>query len=229
MAGWFYITSDIDPYPTTHISHTYPEPGHHLHHIPVPYMAHKVYTKFHDRDEDVHQPKTDVRETLSNFYLEVELPGVKEHTELRLRWTSNRTLLLTSRTHRPDIPEGELVEEPGPPPAVTAPTPTPAPPTTGETPAAAPAPTTEAGEAPETKAAAEQAPKKHEPHLTVHERQVGEMIRAFNFPVDVDRDRTHAKLDAGLLRIVVPKIMEHGEAQHIHVPIHFTSLPSVST
>ncbi|RJE16949.1 hypothetical protein PHISCL_10714, partial [Aspergillus sclerotialis] len=117
MAGWFYITSDIDPYPTTHISHTYPEPGHHLHHIPVPYVAHKVYTKLHDRDEDIHQPTTDVRETLSNFYLEVELPGVKEHTELRLRWTSDRTLLLTSKTHRPDIPEGELVEEPGPPPA----------------------------------------------------------------------------------------------------------------
>ncbi|KIW95316.1 uncharacterized protein Z519_03900 [Cladophialophora bantiana CBS 173.52] len=240
MAGWFYITSDIDPYPTTHISHTYPEPGHHLHHIPIPYMAHKAYSKFHDKDEDVHQPKTDVRETVTNFYIEVELPGIKEHTELRLRWTSDRTLLLTSKTHRPDIPEEELVEEPGPPPVVAAPVPASAetmaengaPPASQEAPAAEAeaAPTATAAAAPAAPAPAaapaeEHAPKKHEPHLTVHERQVGEMIRAYNFPVDVDRDNTHAKLDAGLLRIVVPKVMEHGEARHIHVPIKIAPIP----
>ncbi|KIW85648.1 hypothetical protein Z517_01040 [Fonsecaea pedrosoi CBS 271.37] len=228
-AGWYYLPSDIIPYPTTNIAHTYPEPGHHLHHIPVPYVAHKVLTKFHDKDEDIHQPKTDVRETQGNFYLEIELPGVKDHSELRLRWTTERTLLLTSKTHRSQIPEEELVEEPGQPkPEAAAPAPAPT-----ETAAPAPAapPTTTIPPAPEATqdpktTGTDQTPKKFAPHLTLSERQIGEMVRAFNFPVDVDRDNTHAKLDAGLLRIVVPKVTEHGEAKHIHVPIHLPSFAS---
>merc|ERR1712000_423650 len=63
-----------------------------------------------------------------------------------------------------------------------------------------------------------EAAAKKEPHLTVHERQIGDMMRAFNFPVDVDRDNTHAKLDAGLLRVTVPKVM-HGDAKLRHIPV----------
>ncbi|KIW67290.1 hypothetical protein PV04_06555 [Phialophora macrospora] len=228
MAGWFYITSEIDPYPKIHIPHTYPEKGHHLHHIStIPYMAHNLYSKFHDKDLDAHQPKTDVRETVKNFYLEVELPGVKEHTELRLRWTNSRTLLLTSKTTRPEIPDEELLEEP-PQPAATPP-----PPAEAEAEAEAgqqngePAPTTEEAEPePEPEPEAKTKPKLLAPHLTVHERLVGEMIRAYSFPVDVDRDATHAKLEAGILRVVVPKVVhEHPVAKEGEEERHFLHVP----
>ncbi|ETI22308.1 hypothetical protein G647_06382 [Cladophialophora carrionii CBS 160.54] len=222
MAGWFYITSDMDPYPKIHIPHTYPEKGHHLHHIStIPYVAHNLYSKFHDKDLDAHQPKTDVRETTRNFYLEVELPGVKDHAELRLRWTNSRTLLLTSKTTRPEIPEEELLEEPAPPAAATTTT-TAA--DAGQQQNGGDIITTDPKTAPPEQ---KPKPKLLAPHLTIHERPIGEMIRAYNFPVDVDRDATHAKLEAGILRIVVPKV-EHtppatdkdGEEKHfLHVPV----------
>ncbi|EXJ58724.1 hypothetical protein A1O7_06153 [Cladophialophora yegresii CBS 114405] len=219
MAGWFYITSDMDPYPKMHIPHTYPEKGsHHLgcHHIStIPYMAHNLYSKFHDKDLDAHQPKTDVRETTRNFYMEVELPGVKDHAELRVRWTNSRTLLLTSRTTRPEIPEEELLEEPAQGQQ------------NGDTTTAA----VEANAAPSAPQEQNQnrnaQPKLLAPHLTIHERLIGDMVRAYSFPVDVDRDATHAKLDAGILRVVVPKVehvhpaaLKDGEEKHfLHVPV----------
>lgn len=198
--AYFYPYPEIEPYPTTHVAHTYPEKGHHLHHIPIPYLVNKAHKVFHDHDTEVHVPKADIRETLKNFYLEVELPGIKDKSELHLRWTSTRTLLVTSKTHRPDIPESELLDEQQP--------------ETGD------ATITQAPDHQQTHPEQE-AHVKREPHLTVHERPIGDMMRAFNFPIDVDRDNTHAKLDAGLLKIVVPKLV-HGKAEenHLPVPVH---------
>ncbi|KAK6383508.1 hypothetical protein LTS17_002800 [Exophiala oligosperma] len=217
--SFFYAYPDIDPYPTTHVAHTFPEKGHHLHHIPIPYLAHKAHRIFHDKDQDVHVPKTDVRETPKSFYVEVELPGIKDKSELHLRWTSTRTLLVTSKITRPEIPEAEMVYDPATE-GILEPTPTPTQPP-------APAAPTEEGreERPPVDGAEEdkkeEAPVKLEPHLTVHERLIGDYMRAFNFPVDVDRDETHAKLDAGLLKIIVPKLV-HGDAlsRHVSVNVH---------
>ncbi|KAJ9607813.1 hypothetical protein H2200_007892 [Cladophialophora chaetospira] len=235
MAGWFYITSDIDPYPKIHIPHTYPEKGQHLHSLhhlsSIPYVAHNLYSKFHDKDMDAHQPRTDVRETMKNFYLEVELPGVKDHEELRLRWTNSRTLLLSSRIPRPEIPEEELLEEPVVPVTPSVATIETGPPN-GE---ATVTTTTPAGEehesTPNAPPTTPPKPKLLPPHLTIHERLIGEMLRGFTFPVDVDRDTTHAKLDAGVLRIVVPKVVHEapiagaeGEEKHfLHIPVRVFS------
>lgn len=212
MAGYI-LFPEIDPYPTTYVAHTYAEKGTHLHHIPLSYMAHKVHVKFHDKDTEVHQPKSDVRETPANFYVEVELPGVKDKGELHLRWTSLRTLLLTSKLSRPEIPAEETT-------AATT--------TESEQPAAPAAEAaTETTQKPE-----EPAPtvvKVEPPHLTVHERAVGDIERAFHFPIDVDRDATHAKLDAGLLRIIVPKIVEHGKVEEIpHLPVQVAHVESAA-
>lgn len=205
MSVFFY--PDIEPYPTTYVSHTYPEKGHHLHHLPLPYMAHKLHRTFHDKDLDVHQPKADVRETLKSFYLEVELPGIRDKSELHLRWTSMRTLLITSRTARPEIPEEELAEVTIIKPAQ--PTPEPKQEVEEDTKVSSETP---------NKTSSTHSTVKKEPHITVHERQIGEILRAFSFPVDVDRDNTHAKLDAGLLRVVIPKV-EHEQIEHLHVPV----------
>jgi len=181
--AFFYPYPNVDPYPTTYVAHTFPEKGHHLHNVPIHYLAHKAHSFVHDKDLDVHLPKADLRETPKNFYLEIELPGTKDKSELHLRWTTMRTLLVTTKTARSEIPESELADVP----------------------------------AAET-AAADKTTVKQEPHLTVHERAIGEVMRAFNFPVDVDRENTHAKLDAGLLTVVVPKV-EHEEAEKQHVPV----------
>jgi len=233
MASWFYITSDIDPYPKIHIPHTYPEKGHHLHSIhhlsSIAYVAHNLYNKFHDKDLDAHQPRTDVRETMKNFYLEVELLGVKTLTDLRLLWTNSRTILLSSRAQRPEIPEDELLEEPVEPATIPTATETAAP--NGEAPTTVAVESTPAAEEhesiPKPPPTTPQKPKLLAPHLTIQERLIGEMLRGYTFPVDVDRDTTHAKLDAGILRIVVPKVVHEaptargeGEEKHfLHIPV----------
>jgi len=202
--AFLYAYPDIDPYPTTYVAHTIPEKGHHLHHVPLPYMVYKAHKMFHDKDQDLHQPRADLRETENAFYIEVELPGIREKSELRLRWTTLRSLLVKSSIHRPEIPETEHHgEAPSTAPEVT----------TATEPAKATEEAPPAGTATKPKE-----PVKIEPHLTVHERQIGDHIRAFNFPVDVDRDKTTARLEAGLLRIIVPKV-EHERIEHVHVPV----------
>lgn len=202
----FLFYPDIEPYPTTYVSHTYPEKGHHLHHVPLPYMAHKLHRTFHDRDLDVHQPKADVRETLKNFYVEIELPGIRDKSELHLRWTSMRTLLVTSNTTRPEIPEAELADVPV------------------VKPAAPQEPELDHQLEPRKSTSTNGSNPKKEPHLTVHERLIGDVLRAFNFPVDVDRDSTTAKLDAGLLRVIIPKV-EHEQIEHVQVPVEHEEQP----
>jgi len=219
--AFFYSYPEIEPYPTTYVAHTYPEKGHHLHHIPMGYLAHKAHTIFHDRDREVHLPKADIRETSQNYYIEIELPGIKEKSQLHLRWTTMRTLLLTSFIARPEIPESEL-EDDSPASATEEPpsqheqqTPPQKNGTASDMEGADLAPSLSAA----TKTTAtSQSPPKKEAHLTLHERLVGELMRAFNFPVDVDRDNTHAKLDAGLLRVVVPKLVVE-QAEHAHLPV----------
>lgn len=58
----------------------------------------------------------------------------------------------------------------------------------------------------------------------MHERLIGDVLRAFNFPVDVDRDSTTAKLDAGLLRVIIPKV-EHEQIEHVQVPVEHEEQP----
>jgi len=220
--AFFYSYPDVDPYPTTYVAHTYPEKGHHLRHIPVGYIAHKAHSIFHDSDHDVHLPKADVRETTRNFYVEVELPGVREKSELHLRWTTMRTLLLTSHLARPEIPESELEDLPTPPPNEAqqplAPEPNGAAPADKSSESLPSPPTRSSTTTQQSQTSTTPTLPKKEAHLTLHERQVGEIVRAFNFPVDVDRDNTHAKLDAGLLKLVIPKL-EHGKAELIHLPV----------
>ena len=44
-------------------------------------------------------------------------------------------------------------------------------------------------------------------YTTVSERPIGTYARAFSFPVDVDHEHDSSYLDAGLLRIKVPKLV----------------------
>jgi len=45
----------------------------------------------------------------------------------------------------------------------------------------------------------------NEPYLMVGERRIGAFRRSFYFPVEVETDKLSAKLEAGLLRLRVPK------------------------
>ena len=46
------------------------------------------------------------------------------------------------------------------------------------------------------------------PRRLLNERQIGDCQRSFTFPTEVDSDGMEASLTNGLLRIVVPKLVD---------------------
>jgi len=186
-----YLYPQYELHPTTYLDLTYPEKGQHPHHAPMGYLGHKVQKLLHDKDLDVHRPRVDVRETPSHFYIDIDVPGVADPANINVRWTSMRNVLITTKVERPPIEEEKAKEEAPESAKEIEQTPT-SPPSVEKT---------------ETERSAPP-PSGSEPHLTVQERQIGTIMRAFNFPVDVDRDATTAKLNAGVLRLRVPKMTE---------------------
>ena len=52
---------------------------------------------------------------------------------------------------------------------------------------------------------AEEASDEWPPYLIVGERKIGSFRREFHFPVEIDVKKVEARLEAGLLRIYVPR------------------------
>ena len=59
-------------------------------------------------------------------------------------------------------------------------------------------------------------PKVKFPKRLLKERHIGEFMRSFTFPMEVDSDGMKANLIDGLLRIVVPK-KAASESKQIHI------------
>ena len=214
-----------EPYPTTFLNETVPEEGSHHHHIPHPHWGEKVAKLLHDKDSEVHKPRADVRETSSTFHIDVELPGLSNKSDLTLKWLSTRTILVSCRIRREVVP---LVEEDHPNGASSNGV------ETSRKEAAVDqtidistkdSKSREENAAGSTTASHEKPSHQEQhhntsPHLTLGERNIGLSTRAFNFPCDVDRDHTKAKLSAGLLTLDVPK-QHHEEGAHPEIEVQF--------
>jgi HSP20 family molecular chaperone IbpA len=172
--AYFYPVITPPPYVTTTLSETFPG-----HHFPLQNTAHKIGHALHGLSPVTLNPHIDVRETMKQYYIDVELPGVSDRKDLKLFWTSAGTLLLEATTTRPPIPEE-----------------------------------------PEAESAKAHPDDAAQVHHTVRERGIGLHARSFNFAVPVERDQMKATLEAGLLRIVVPKHpTAQKEAKHVDVDI----------
>jgi HSP20 family molecular chaperone IbpA len=180
-----------DPWQTTLVSKHFPE-----HHYPLEHTRHAIGRALGDfahdlthtwiYDQAMIRPRSDIRESKSTFYLDVELPGVAEEEQLKLKWLGSRTLLLRATVTRAATPEDGV--------------------STKQSQEDAPE-TTKSGTTEDTKKAEKAGAKPDEGvYLTLGERQIGTLGRAFNFPVDVDHDSVTAKLYAGVLRLTVPKV-----------------------
>ena len=138
-------------------------------------------------------PCIDTQESKRAFYIDVELPGLESEDNMKLRWISSRTLLLKASLRRKGTAEDEVVLKEG---YVQS----------ANNDAAVAAQTHEVDNKDQVKSAEEQ--KEPAVYLTLGERHLGLNVRAFNFPVDVDHEKTKANLKAGILRITVPKTDE---------------------
>jgi HSP20 family molecular chaperone IbpA len=161
------------------------------HHFPFEESRHKLSQSWHEFwNKPIECPVADVRETLHSYYLDIELPGVETKEKVKVKWTNASTLVIEAEKSRPPIPED--VESAGP-------------------------------ESSDTHAnGAEQMKKSAHPdhpvHDVVRERHIGKHMRAFDFPVDVDREKMTAKLQSGMLTVVVPKV-EKAKVEHKEIDV----------
>jgi HSP20 family molecular chaperone IbpA len=172
-----YIYPPNEQYVTTPLNTTFPEA-----HWPMQDAFHKVghavHNFVHPHDTpDIRTPHADVRETVENYYIDVELPGVGSKDELSLTWTSGRTLLVEATIKRPEIPEDQQQE----------------------------AEVLETAQGAEADAKSGKQYRDQPVHFLARERRLGLYGRAFHLPFDVDHDKLETSMKSGLLRVVVPK------------------------
>lgn len=119
-------------------------------------------------------PDVDIRDAFTEYMIDIEVPGIKDSSEIECRWTSLRSLVVSGATTRPDRITG---------------------------------PAKQAAKAPGTRDATGDyhLPDPAEPYVLLGERRIGPFERHFNFPIDVETELLEAQLEAGLLKIRVPK------------------------
>ena len=233
------MTPYYEPLPTMYLPDTFEGP-HQSHHHPLFMWRHKAGRFLHNPDLETHIPNTDARETHEAYYLDIELPGVDKKSIISIKWVSTRTVLVQARTDRPCLPtcpvstdkgtkfEGDengrcascnpLHNQTG---EVQQPS------TSGpehgiseenslkkETTGIGATEPPKAASIPSTGDNKQSHGKKNAPHLVVSERAIGYFARNFNFPVQVDYQKMKATLNAGLLRLEVPKKLADEPVSH---------------
>jgi len=154
-----------------------------------------LYSHHHDAEHMI-SPEADVREEKSEYWVEISLPGVSDSDSIIIESPTPRQITVSSTVERPPLPtavpstsKGDIGKD-------------------GD------AVNGHAG----TPDALEKSEKDHhfKSRFLVAERNVGAFHRTFAFPQDIDDDHIRAKLENGLLRIQVPKLV-HGASRHIKV------------
>lgn len=200
--GFYYYTPE--PYQTTQI------PKHH-HHVPpsLKHAQHAVHELVHPFGEGYQfpAPHCDIRETKSAYYIDVELPGLRDKKDVKLKWTGTRSLFVDASIYRQPLPE-ETVEVAS---SSTSPS-------SSAAAAAESNSSSETDKKKEDKKDKKKEKKEKSVHFLKRERKTGEFARAFNFPVDIEQDKTVAKLAYGILSITVPK-KEKEQEDHKDVEI----------
>ena len=136
-------------------------------------------------------PDVDLSDALTHYLIELEVPGVKDVKAIDLTWRGRRCLVISGSTFRSWKQESTATPERISKNGVLSPPPHPmaavdtngskAQDITGEGRADMP------------------------PYLVVGERRIGSFRREFHFPDDVEMEKIDAQLEAGLLRVVMPK------------------------
>lgn len=143
-------------------------------------------------------PRVDIKESKTAYYIDVELPGLDDDAKIKLRWISSRTLLVKAVIERKATPEDGIKA------------------TTEEKNETVSKPKEEVDDnnnsnkiddnEEQVNKSAEN--KEKAVYLTLGERRLGPYGRAFGFAVDVDHEKTTARLCAGLLSLTIPKVEE---------------------
>lgn len=136
-------------------------------------------------------PDVDISDAITHYLIELEVPGVKDAETITINWTSFKSLVVAGATFRSWEPK---VAAKGPDSM------------TESEKAANNGVGLDVKALNDAQTKAEEASKNEwPPYLVVGERMIGSFRREFHFPVDIDVKKVEARLEAGLLRIYVPR------------------------
>ncbi|EKG18180.1 Heat shock protein Hsp20 [Macrophomina phaseolina MS6] len=203
-----------------------------------PYGAHAhalaIQQRLRSRRREALAPDFDVRETASAFYLEGELPGVRDRDAVRLDWIDRRTLSVEATIERVDLEvewgllrpiRVEMKKSPPSSEASSISSTISCASSMSSSASSASSGVSEHGgedgmlvdeekqrdeDAGSGKGSIEAQPSKPEVREWLSERRVGHYQRTFTFPTDVDASAIRARLGQGLLRVLVPKVVRAG-------------------
>ena len=142
-------------------------------------------------------PDVDISDAITHYLIEMEVPGVKDAEAINITWTSFKSLVVAGATLRswepkvkvdPDAADNNPSETPG----------------NGVVGLDVKALKDAQDKAEDEASSDDEWP----PYLVVGERKIGSFRREFHFPVDIDVKKVEARLEAGLLRIYVPRKSE---------------------
>ncbi|KAK5203155.1 hypothetical protein LTR96_011002 [Exophiala xenobiotica] len=148
-------------------------------------------------EQNPNRPDVDIRDTVTEYVVEIEIPGVKRTSEVTVKWISTTSLVVIGSVERTawSEPQKEVKVRQPPPPQTE----------------------TEWRDSSGDLKASEK--HLYEPDLIVGERRIGPFRRYINFPVEVDAERVTAKLEAGLLILRAPKAKHHFPKHDLNVEI----------
>jgi len=147
----------------------------------------------------VHIPPVDIRETDTDYFFDVEIPGVTEKEGVSIQWTSTRTLVVEGSIPRVESEAETILHEPfdleqgG-----------------GED---------DVDDSTMTNGAGKKAKDGEKIRTVVSERKFGRFKRDFCFPVDVDMHSTKAVLAGGVLTIKTSKKRSEGFPQKVRIHV----------
>jgi HSP20 family molecular chaperone IbpA len=202
-----------EPWRTTYVPRHFPEkhyPWEHFCHAighGISNVADNVIHPFAP-EQPINNPWVDIRESKNNYYVDVELPGLENKDNLKIKWLNARTFLVETKIERPEIEEQETTSEE----ADNG--------TTATNPAREDHGHSNSDYKDRSKIDEEDHTTRTDVALTVHERRLGLFVRAFSFPTDVCHEKLEANLHVGLLRIKVPKnVVDVVKSEHKEIEV----------
>jgi HSP20 family molecular chaperone IbpA len=188
MAGFAFSNYGGDFLPLPFVDQPHERP--HQHRTFLQYVTHHNPPP----EENPNRPDVDIRDYTTEYLVDIEVPGVKNTSEVTVKWTSTSSFVVVGTVERPTWgkeKQGMKEQQPAAPVVAT----------------------------PEKEIDKKSQSYAQDESLVIGERRLGPFRRFVHFPVEVESGGVTAKLEAGLLSLRVPKAKDLVPKHNVKIEI----------